>query len=101
MIKGYQTILDALSKRLDKNNISEKERKSITDDMISVADKIAQADLQNKKFLERMGMKILWGLGIAVAVVGAGLGINAAIKAGDDDLPQLADNKDDDDSSYS
>lgn len=94
VIKSYQTILDALSKRLEKDDIPEVERKSITDDMISVADKIAQADIQNKVFLERMGTKVMWVIGIAIAVVGAGLGINAAIKAGDGELPQVDDDID-------
>lgn len=37
VINGYQTILDALAKRIEKENISEIERKSITEDMIAVA----------------------------------------------------------------
>lgn len=39
VINGYQTILDALAKRIEKENITEIERKSITEDMIAVADK--------------------------------------------------------------
>lgn len=93
VIQGYQTILDALSKRMDAESITEEERKSITEDMISVADKIAEADLQNKKFLDKIGTKVLWGiLGIA-ALVGAGIGINSAF-GGEGELPQLADNDD-------
>lgn len=45
VIQGYQTILDALAKRMEAENIAEEERKFITEDMILVADKIAQADL--------------------------------------------------------
>ena len=64
VIYGYQTILDALSKRMAVENITEAERKSITEDMISVADKIAEADLNNKKFLDRMSTKVLFSTAI-------------------------------------
>lgn len=91
VIKGYQTILDALAKRIEKEDISADERKSITEDMVAVADKIAIADLQNKKFLEKIGTKVFWGITIVVAAVAAGIGINATLNGGDD-LPELADN---------
>lgn len=35
---------------------TEEDRKAITEDMITVADKMALADLQNKKFLDRLGI---------------------------------------------
>lgn len=95
-IHGYQTILDALSKRMESENITEKERKSITEDMISVADKIAEVDVQNKKFLDGIATKgALAVLGIA-ALVGAGIGINSAF-GGRGELPQIDDNVDDED----
>lgn len=94
VIKGYQTILDALSKRMEIDSITEEERKSITEDMITVADKIAEADWRNKKFLERTGTKILLGVLSVAALVGAGLGIRSAF--GDNGLPQLEDETDDD-----
>lgn len=95
VIKGYQTILDALSRKMEADDLSEESRKAITEDMIAVADKIAQADLQNKKFLDRMVSKGAWFiLGIA-AMIGAGIGINAVIGRGDD-IPQLADDENDD-----
>ena len=94
VIQGYQTILNALAKRMEVENITEEERKSITEDMILVADKIAQADLQNKKFLERQGTKILWGILGVAALIGTGIGINSAIGGGGE-LPQIADNDDD------
>ncbi|MDD6449432.1 MAG: hypothetical protein PUF78_06905 [Lachnospiraceae bacterium] len=50
VIQGYQTVLDALAKQLEKPNLTEESRKLITEDMISVADKIAMADERNKKF---------------------------------------------------
>ncbi|MDD6036699.1 MAG: hypothetical protein PUC30_11010 [Lachnospiraceae bacterium] len=89
VINGYQTILDALAKRIEKENISEIERKSITEDMIAVADKIAEADIQNKNFLERMGSKLLWAVGIVFVAIGAGIEIHSAF--GDvDSLPQVS-----------
>lgn len=87
VVMGYQTILDALSKRLEKENISEEERKSITSDMIEVADKIAEADLNNKKFLDRIGSKVLFGTLAVVAVVGAAIGINSSF--GNGNLPEI------------
>ena len=95
VIHGYQTILDALSQRMERESITEEDRKSITEDMITVADKIALVDLQNKKFLDKMGTKILWGVLGVTAIIGAGIGVHSAI--GDDgQIPQLADNDDDD-----
>lgn len=89
-VQGYQTILEALLKRMDADNLQEKERKAITKDMIEVADKIAEVDFQNKKFLERLGKTICWSIiGIAVAI-GIPLGISYAI-GGDGDLPELPD----------
>lgn len=94
VVQGYQTILCALSKRMEAENITEEERKSITEDMVSVADKIAEVDLQYKKFLDRMETKVLWGILGIVAFVGAGIGINSAF-GGTSELPQLEENDDD------
>ncbi len=95
VVRGYQTILDALSKRMEVPEITSEERKSITDDMIAVADKIAEADLQNKKFLEKLGTKVLWGvLGIA-AFIGAGVGISSKIGSGGE-LPQVDEDDEED-----
>lgn len=94
VINGYQTILDALAKRIEKENITETERKSITEDMIAVADKIAAADLQNKKFLEKMGTKLLWAVGIGFAAIGAGIGIHSAFGDGESLLWAQDDEKD-------
>ena len=90
VINGYQTILDALSKRMDAETITEEERKSITEDMISVADKIAETDIRNKSFLDRMGTKIAVVAFGAVAIGGTILG--AKINAGSRDvLPEIDD----------
>lgn len=88
VIQSYQTILNALSKKMEAENITKEEQNSLIEDMISVADKIAEADLQYKKFLDRMGTKVLLGLLGIAAFVGAGLGINSAF-GGTGELPQL------------
>ncbi len=93
VIKGYQTILDSLSKRLDVEDIDATERKSLTEDMIVVADKIALADIQNKKFLDKMSTKVLWLAAGITAAVAAGIGIHSAI-GGSEQLPQIEDDDD-------
>lgn len=95
-IRGYQTILDSLSNKLEESN-TEEDRKSITNDMISVADKIAEIDEKNKKFLNKMVNKILAGVGIAVLAVGAGIGISSSINS-KSELPQL--NEDDEEDNH-
>ena len=62
--------------------------------MIAVADKIAEADLQNKNFLERMGTKLLWAVGIGFVAIGAGIGIHSAFGGGDS-LPQVSGDEED------
>lgn len=94
VIHGYQTILDALSKRMEMEGITEEERKSITEDMISVADKIAEADLRNKKFLDGIAMKALLVVSGVAGLVGAGIGIYSAF-GGRGELPQVDDDEDD------
>lgn len=93
-IHGYQTILDCLSNKLEKSN-TEKERKSITNDMVFVADKIAEIDEKNKKFLDKMVKNVLAGVGIAVLAVGAGIGISTSINS-KSELPQLDEDSEED-----
>ncbi len=94
VIRGYQTILDALAKRLDNPNISAEEAEAITTTMVDVANKIAEADLQNKKFLERMGTRIGLVIFGFFAILGAGIGIDSIIGNG---LPQVDDEDDESD----
>lgn len=65
--------------------------------MISVADKIAEADLQNKKFLERMGTKALLCVSVIFAGIAAGIGINSVL--GGDSIPEICEDADDTDDS--
>lgn len=96
VIRGYQTILDALSKKLEAENIDTSERKAITEDMIAVADKIALADIQNKKFLDRMSTRALWLFAGITAAIAAGIGIHSAI-GGNEQIPQIDDDDKSDD----
>lgn len=96
VIQGYQTILNALEKQLEKPNLTEESRKLITEDMISVADKIAMADERNKRFLLDAVGKIGFYIGGVLLVVGAAIGINAKF-GNTTDLPQLGDDDADND----
>lgn len=83
-VQGYQTIFDALSRRMD----TDEDWKPIAEEMIAVANKIAELDLNNKKFLDRINTKMLCGILGFAAIVGAAIGINSAFD-GDEELPQL------------
>ena len=96
-IYGYQTILDANARKLEKDEISEDERKSITEDMIGVADKIAELDFQNKKFYERMSSKVLFTFIAIGGLVGAAIGVSSAIGNSSGELPEVDDDSDSDD----
>lgn len=96
VINGYQTILDGLSKRLQIADISEQERKSITEDMMACAKEIAIQDEKNKKFLLKMTRNhrlFLFGI---VAMVGAAIGISSWF-GGNDGIPHLDDEENTDD----
>ena len=95
-IHGYQTILDANAKKLETNEITEVERKTITEDMIVVADKIAELDFQNKKFYERMESKLLFGVVAVAGLVGAAIGVNSVIGNSSGELPEVDDSDNDD-----
>lgn len=95
VVQGYQTILDALSKRMEREDISAQERKSITEDMIEIADKIKEFDLNNKKFFDKMGNKILMGIVFVVTAIGAGIGINSTFGSSSS-LPEVQDDNEDD-----
>ncbi len=50
-IESYSKIVDGLERKLDDPNLSEKDRKAITRDMIYVSDRIATLDQNNKKYI--------------------------------------------------
>lgn len=88
-------ILEALSARLSNEKITEEERKTITDDMISIADKIAIIDMQNKNFLDKMSSKILWGIFGVVTLIGTGIGISSMI-SNSGEIPEISENEEKD-----
>lgn len=64
-VSTYRKILDDLSERIKKEDLTFKEKKEITNCMIDIADRIAEKDSENKKFLE----KILKGVGVTLGTV--------------------------------
>lgn len=98
VIQGYQTILEALSKQLETENLAEEEKKFIIDRMIEVADKIEEADLQNKKFLDKITTKAAVMVAIAGGFVAAVLGINSSFGS-QGELPTVEDDEGDNDDS--
>ena len=93
VVKAYQTILDGLSKKLQKDDLSENDRKAITQDMIAVADKVAELDEKNKKFLKKI-------FATTASIVGGALIVGAAIlgvKVKGNQIPTLDDSDDSDD----
>lgn len=56
--------------------------------MISIVGKIALAYLQNKKFLDKTGTKVLRGVLTVMAIVGAGIGVHSTI-GGDEQMSQI------------
>lgn len=71
-VKAYQTILNGLDRRLQRDDLSEEDRKSITNDMLEVADRIAELDEKNKKFLKKL-------FTTTASIVGGALIVGAAI----------------------
>lgn len=66
-INAYKKVLDDLSERLQKENLTFAEKQEITRDMIEIADRISKKDTENKIFLG----KILAGVAIGACAVGA------------------------------
>lgn len=75
-IIAYKNILSSLGELLKKDSISPEERATITDRMITVADRIAAKDSENKEFLNNVikyGSSLIGGALLLGAVV---LGVN-------------------------
>ncbi len=69
-IEAYKKLLDDLGEILKKDNLTADERKMISDKMLTVADRIAAKDTENKEFITNMlkfGVPIL---GVAI-ILGA------------------------------
>ena len=84
-ISAYRKILDDLGEILKKDDISAEERDSISDKMITIADKIALKDTENKNFIAgivKYGAPII---GAALIIGATILGVNIKSK----DIPTL------------
>lgn len=84
-IAAYRKTLDDFGELLKKDNISQEERKDITNGMLLIADKISEKDTENKNFLLdvlKYGTSILGG---AIVIGAAILGVNIKGK----DIPSL------------
>lgn len=75
-IEAYKKILDDLGELLKKETITAEERMKITEQMITVADRISAKDTENKDFLNgiiKYGVPIIGG---ALVLAAAILGVN-------------------------
>lgn len=75
-IEAYKKILDDLGELLKKNSTTAEERAQITEQMITVADRISAKDTENKHFLNdiiKYGVPIIGG---ALVLGAAILGVN-------------------------
>jgi hypothetical protein len=74
VIEAYKKILDDLGELLKKETITAEERLHITEQMITVADRISAKDTENKQFLKgiiKYGVPIIGGaLVLGVAILG-------------------------------
>lgn len=76
VIKSYIKILDDLGELLNKEAITSEERIQITEQMISIADRISAKDTENKDFLKgliKIGIPVIGG---AILLGTAILGVN-------------------------
>ena len=79
--------------KLTSDSETEDERKSITEDMITVADKIEEAHINNQKFISKTITKFIIGGLAIVAAIGAAIGVSSQFS--NSELPQLNDEDDD------
>ena len=93
-IQGYQTILDALSEKLNKETLTENDRKAITDDMFLAAEGISKIYLQNQKFLNKIVIGAVTGLVAILSVVATAIGVNSRFGSNTDELPRIENNTD-------
>ncbi len=75
-IQSYKKLLDDLGELLKKDNLTAEERNSISDKMLTVADRISAKDTENKEFISglvKAGVPIIGG---ALLLGAAILGVN-------------------------
>lgn len=76
-VEAYQDILGTLSELLKRDDLKYEERQSITSSTIEVADKLAEKDTENKKFLLTIGKyAVVTASGLAL-IMAAVLGLKS------------------------
>lgn len=80
-----KTIIKALEKQLDRENLSFEEKKYIIEKMAEISDKMGEKDSQNKKFIVAMGGVGMVAVGVVTAVLASALGGNTKIETNDFD----------------
>ena len=75
-VAAYKSALDSLQELLKRDDLSAEDRKYITKQMLSIADKLADKDTENKQFLSGMLKYGFSLLGLIIVVSGAILGVN-------------------------
>lgn len=75
-INAYSKILDDLGTLLHKEELTFEEKKYITEQMVSIADKISVKDTENKKFINNkigyVSMAFMAVVGVGVLILGGG-----------------------------
>ncbi|MEG1411211.1 MAG: hypothetical protein RSD36_15345 [Terrisporobacter sp.] len=73
------TIIKALEKQLDRENLSFEEIKYITEEMVKISDKMGEKDSENKKFISAMSVVGVVCVSVVTTVLASALGGNAKI----------------------
>ena len=71
-MQAYETVLDSMKNMLEKDDLSFDEKRIIANDMVFVADKIAELDKDWKRFLSQFGA-VIGATAMGVLVLGATL----------------------------
>lgn len=75
-INAYSKILDDLGILLHKEELTFEEKKYITEQMVSIADKISAKDTENKKFINNkigyVSMAFMAVVGVGILILGGG-----------------------------
>lgn len=75
-VVAYKNILESLQELLKREDLNTREREYITEQMILIADKLADKDTENKQFLSEMLKCGLSLLGLTMVIGGAILGVH-------------------------
>jgi len=79
------SIIEALQKQLENENLSFEERKYVIEKMVEVSNTIGEKDSENKKFILVMTSFAAIALGVVVSVLATAIGGNTKIEDNDED----------------